>query len=58
MKLILKCLKCDKYTLKESCSQCQEKTVTVQPAKYNPEDKFGKYRRKVKKEKYQEKGWL
>lgn len=49
MKHILKCLKCGKYTLKEKCS-CGGKAVSAKPAKYSPEDKFGKYRRLAKKE--------
>ena len=46
---ILYCKTCNKYTLKETCS-CGEKTVTTRPAKFNPEDKWGKYRREYKKQ--------
>ncbi|MBS3073079.1 ribosome biogenesis protein [Candidatus Pacearchaeota archaeon] len=45
-KEILFCNKCKKYTMKESC--CGEKTITLKPAKYSPEDKWGKYRREFK----------
>ena len=46
-KEILKCPICREYTLKEE--HCA-KTVTIRPAKFSPEDKFGAYRRKYKKE--------
>jgi len=44
---IKKCLKCGKYTLKDLC--CGEKTITVKPPRYSPLDKYGKYRRILKK---------
>jgi len=47
---ILYCNMCKTYTLKTQCKQCSEKTVTPKPAKYSPEDKYGKYRRLYKKE--------
>ena len=46
---ILICPKCKDYTLKKTCLNCNEKTINSKPAKYSPEDKFGKYRRKAKK---------
>ena len=39
-----KCNKCKKYSLKESCSICKEKTVSVHPAKFSPDDKYMRYR--------------
>jgi len=48
MAKILKCPKCDKYTMEKICSKCKVDTVTVEPAKYNPKDKYGEYRRKGK----------
>jgi len=47
MKHILKCPKCGKYTLKDTCC---EKTIRAVPAKYSPEDKYASYRRMVKRE--------
>ena len=44
---ILYCNVCRKYTLKETCD-CTMKTGPVFPAKYSPEDKYGKYRRSAK----------
>jgi len=46
---ILYCPKCKEYTMKESCS-CGEKAISVKPAKFNLEDKFGHWRRLYKKE--------
>jgi H/ACA ribonucleoprotein complex subunit 3 len=50
---ILKCSKCGKYTMQESCS-CGGKAVNPKPAKYSPEDKMGEYRRKAKEQQEQE----
>ncbi len=55
MKHILKCPKCNSYTLKDKCPKCETKTVSSKPPKFSPEDKYGKYRREEKKEKLKEK---
>lgn len=47
---ILKCSKCDTYTLKENCPKCGEKTLSPKPARFSPQDKWGEWRRKAKKE--------
>ena len=57
MKHILKCKKCNSYTLKEKCS-CGGIAVTVKPPKFSLEDKFGSYRRKVKYEELKKGGLL
>jgi len=57
MKQILKCRQCGTYTMKEKC-ECGSKTTTVKPAKYSPEDKYGKYRRDVQRKELEEKGLL
>jgi H/ACA ribonucleoprotein complex subunit 3 len=44
-----KCPKCLKYTLKDYCKDCNVETITIKPPRYSPEDKYGKYRRKLKK---------
>jgi len=36
------------YTLFETCPKCGHATVSSHPAKYSPQDKYGKYRRLVK----------
>jgi H/ACA ribonucleoprotein complex subunit 3 len=43
-----KCPNCKNYTLNTIC-QCGEKTITVKPPRYSPTDKYGKYRRMLKK---------
>lgn len=48
MKHILFCTKCKTYTMKET--HCDVKTISKKPAKYSPEDKYGKYRRIAKKQ--------
>lgn len=48
MNFIKQCPKCGKYTLKDVCGVCNVKTVTAHPPKFSPEDKYGKYRRKIK----------
>ncbi len=39
-----KCVDCNQYTLKNECPKCNEKTKTVHPAKFSPDDKYMKYR--------------
>ena len=50
MKHILFCAKCNIYTMKEHCPKCNTKTSAPKPAKFSPEDKYGDYRRKAKKQ--------
>ena len=57
MKHILKCSKCNKYTMKDVC-ECGGRVVLVKPQKYSPEDKYGEYRRTVKKPELIKKGLL
>lgn len=45
-----KCKKCGVYTLREECPNCGQETVSPHPPKFSPEDPYGKYRRKLKKE--------
>jgi len=47
---IKKCSRCGKYTLKEICPLCGEKTKLAHPPKFSPEDPYGEYRRRLKKE--------
>ena len=46
MKHILKCEKCGKYTLKDSC---HGKTIRPIPVKYSLDYKYAEYRRRLKK---------
>lgn len=47
---IKKCKECDSYTLKETCPNCESDTGNPHPPKFSPEDRYGEYRRKLKKE--------
>jgi len=47
---ILLCNSCHQYTLEKKCAKCDSPAVTPKPAKYSPEDKYGEYRRRYKKE--------
>jgi H/ACA ribonucleoprotein complex subunit 3 len=35
--------------MKINCDNCQVETVLPKPARFSPDDKYGKYRRKLKK---------
>jgi len=56
MNQIFKCSKCNDYTLEGKCPKCSSKTSPVKPAKFNPDDKYGKYRREVKLKEREEQG--
>ncbi|MGC9079401.1 MAG: RNA-protein complex protein Nop10 [Nanopusillaceae archaeon] len=58
MKEIRKCKNCKTYTFKEICPKCNNKTVRVIPPKFSPDDKWGDYRRKIKRKILYELGWL
>ena len=53
---IYKCVKCDDYTMESE--HCGEKALMPKPPKYDPEDKYGMYRRQVKKEQQMEEGLI
>ena len=57
MRHIFKCLSCGKYTMKEVCA-CGIKTSSSRPAKYSPEDNYGSYRRKAKREQWEKEGLI
>ena len=42
--LMLKCVVCGTYTLKDDCPSCGNRTATVHPARYSPDDKYARYR--------------
>lgn len=52
MKRLRKCVndKCGTYTLSQICPLCKSETKSPHPAKFSPEDPYGEYRRKLKKE--------
>jgi len=43
------CPACGRYTLATTCPVCGEKTRTPHPPKFSPEDRYGKYRRMLKR---------
>ncbi len=45
-----KCGSCGRYTLKDVCPVCGGKTYMPIPPKFSPEDPYGKYRRRLRKE--------
>lgn len=47
--LMRKCEKCSEYTLKDVCKKCGAKTVVPVPSRFSPEDRYGKYRRMLKR---------
>ena len=49
MSQILYCPYCKTYTLNKICRNCQQKTISKKPARFSPQDPYGKYRRKLKK---------
>jgi len=47
---IKRCRSCGEYTLKERCPNCGGEVGVIYPPKYSIEDKYGKYRRMLKKQ--------
>ena len=45
-----KCSSCGIYTIQEKCPKCGGDLNVIFPAKFSIEDKYGKYRRILKKE--------
>ena len=45
-----RCNDCMIYTLKDTCPKCGKPVNVIYPPKYSIEDKYGKYRRILKKE--------
>ncbi len=47
---IKRCNSCGTYTFKEGCPGCGAATTSPHPPKFSPQDKYGKYRRRLKRE--------
>ena len=45
-----RCPVCGDYTLEDACSRCGRNTERAGPARYSPEDRYGSYRRALKKQ--------
>ena len=55
---ILTCAHCRTYTLEAVCPSCHKTTSNPVPPKYSVEDKYGHYRREVKRPERMEKQLL
>jgi H/ACA ribonucleoprotein complex subunit 3 len=51
-----RCPSCQEYTLDETCRKCGTPTVVPIPPRYSPEDRYGEYRRRLKKERGESNG--
>jgi H/ACA ribonucleoprotein complex subunit 3 len=45
-----RCPDCGDYTLEDHCTSCGRSTERAGPAKYSPEDRYGHYRRALRRE--------
>ena len=48
--LLKRCTSCKEYTLQDTCPHCGARAVMNRPPKYGPEDPYGEYRRRLKKQ--------
>ncbi|MEK6986825.1 MAG: RNA-protein complex protein Nop10 [Candidatus Thermoplasmatota archaeon] len=48
--LLKKCLACGRYTLQDACPSCGGRAGNPMPPRYSPEDRYGVYRRRLKRE--------
>ncbi|HYA33417.1 MAG TPA: RNA-protein complex protein Nop10 [Candidatus Bathyarchaeia archaeon] len=46
----MKLRKCHGYTLDQQCRTCGQPTRPAHPARFSPEDRYGKYRRMLKRD--------
>ena len=46
--LMRRCTSCWTYTFKSECPECGSDVMNPLPARYSPQDRWGKYRRKLK----------
>ena len=47
---ISQCAECRRYTLEKKCPSCHKETFRPLPPKFVLPDKYGKYRREVRRE--------
>lgn len=47
---MFKCPACKRYTLEPKCPACGEAAISPMPARYSPQDRYGDYRRAMKRE--------
>ena len=48
--LIFQCKSCKSFTTLDKCNDCNVLTINPLPPRYSPQDKYGKYRRMLRKE--------
>lgn len=44
-----RCAGCGSYTLSDQCPRCGARTAQPHPPRFSPEDRYGHYRRRLKK---------
>jgi len=42
--LMLRCVNCGRYTISDRCPACGNRTETVHPARFSPDDRYARYR--------------
>ncbi|NAZ11946.1 MAG: RNA-protein complex protein Nop10 [Desulfurococcales archaeon] len=47
--LLRKCIRCSKYTMRESCPICGSQTVVPYPPRFSPQDRYVAYRVRARK---------
>lgn len=53
---LLRCRQCGRYTLRQGCPSCGAPTDRPGPARYSPEDRYGTYRRALRRATAREEG--
>ena len=48
--LMKRCPACETYTLRDACPKCGAAAASPLPPRYSPEDRYGAYRRRLKRE--------
>jgi H/ACA ribonucleoprotein complex subunit 3 len=43
------CRACARYSLRDACPSCGACTVSPLPPRYSPEDRYGEYRRRLRR---------
>jgi H/ACA ribonucleoprotein complex subunit 3 len=48
--LLRRCPSCQEYTLGAKCPRCGAQVEVPLPPRYSPDDRYGEYRRRLRKE--------
>lgn len=46
---ISKCMACGSYSYREQCPKCGGRSASPHPPRFSPEDRYGHYRRRLRK---------